>query len=213
MSPPSIDTPRRPGARGPLPGDHRQRLLDGMAVAIRANGFRNTTLADVVREARASRRTFYEYFSEPADCYLALLEEFSENIMRAIAEAMAGEGTAAQRLDRAVGTFLEALERDPELTLSFFLELHLTGERGRRLMRSVNDRAGRTIHALAEDARRQEPELGLYPISIETARMLAAGIVEMALIAQEEHRPLDTVRTTATALLRRVLLAPEPEPA
>ena len=79
-------------------------------------------------------------------------------------------------------------------------------------MRSVNDRAGRTIHALAEDARLQEPQLGLYPISVDTARMLAAGIVEMALIAQEEHRPLDTVRATATALLRRVLLAPEPEP-
>ncbi len=209
MATPAIDTPQRRGARGPLPGDHRRRLLDGMASAVRQRGFQHTTLADVVREARASRRTFYAHFADPVDCYLALLQEFSDDIMRAIAEAMGGAGTAAERLDRAVGSFLDALERDPRLTQSFFNELHLTGDRGRRLKQSVNERAGRMIHRLADDARLQNPELGLHPLSVETARMLAAGIMEMAMIVQEEGRSLRSLRATATALLRRVLLAPE----
>jgi AcrR family transcriptional regulator len=147
------DRRRRHGARGPVPGDHRERLLEGMAAAVRAKGFQRTTLADVVREARASRRTFYAYFADPTDCYLAVLQEFSEQTIRAIADAIAGAGTAAERLDRAVGSYLDALERDPQLTRSFFRELHLTGERGRRLEAAVNERAGETISRLTEDVR------------------------------------------------------------
>jgi len=209
MSASAIAIPRRRGARGPLPGNHRERLLEGMAAAIRQHGFQRTTLADVVREARASRRTFYAYFSDPVDCYVAVLESFSDEVMRAIEEAMSAEGTLGERLDRAVGSFLDALERDPLLTRSFFNELHLTGPRGERLKRSVNERAGRMIHRLADEARRENPGLGLHPISVETARMIAAGIMEMAHIQQEEGRSLRGVRTTATALLRRLVLAPE----
>jgi AcrR family transcriptional regulator len=206
---PTAQTPRRPGTRGPRPGDHRERLLAGMAVAVREKGFQATTLADVVREARASRRTFYAHFADPTDCYLAVLEAFSEEILTAIAGAMAGAGSPAQRLDRAVGAFLDGLERDPRLTRSFFRELHLTGDRGRRLERSVNERAGETIHALVEAARGLERDVPIHPISVATARMIAAGIVQMALMAQDEGRPLDEVRTTATTLIGRVLLSPE----
>ncbi|MBF6248423.1 TetR family transcriptional regulator, partial [Nocardia elegans] len=37
----------------------RRRLLDGMAAAVRERGYRDATVADVVRHARTSRRTFY----------------------------------------------------------------------------------------------------------------------------------------------------------
>jgi len=180
-----------------------------MAAAIRDRGFQHATLADVVREARASRRTFYAYFSDPVDCYIAVLESFSEEIMRAIEQAMSGEGTPGERLDRAVSSFLDALAHDPELTRSFFNELHLTGARGRALKRSVNERAGRMIHRLADEARHENPELGLHPVSVETAQMIGAGILEMAQTVLEDGESLDGVRGTATALLRRVLLAPE----
>jgi AcrR family transcriptional regulator len=201
---------RRPGTRGPRPGDHRERLMAAMAVAVREKGFQATTLADVVREARASRRTFYDYFADPTDCYLALLEAFSDQAIREIAEAIGGEGSAVQRLDRAVGSFLDALERDPLLTRSFFRELHLTGDRGRRLERSVNERAGQTIHQLVEDVRLNEPGVAIHPLSIDGARMIAAGIIQMSLMSHDEGVALDSVRPTATTLLRRVLLSPDP---
>ena len=207
MSP--TDTARRPGTRGPRPGDHRDRLLAGMAAAVREKGFQRTTLADVVREARASRRTFYAHFTDPTDCYLALLESVSRQNISAVAEAISGDGTPEERLDAAVGSYLDALERDPLLTRSFFRELHLTGERGRRLVRSVNERAGQTIHQLVEDARRRESEVDVHPVSVEMARMIVSGIVQSALMAQEQGLPLDGVRATATSLLRRVLLSPE----
>lgn len=190
--------------------DHRARLLAGMAASLRTQGFRGTTLADVVREARVSRRTFYEHFTDPVDCYVALLEQVAERTIAAVAEAIMSGGTPEERLDRAVGGYLAALEAEPLLMRSFLRELHLTGERGRRLLESVNERAGQTIHRLVLEAQANEPELGLHPVDVPTARMIVSGIVQMALMAQDEGRSLDEVRVTATRLLRRVIQAPEP---
>jgi AcrR family transcriptional regulator len=50
------------GVQGTTPAEFRGRLLEGMAAAIRETGYRDATVADVVRHARTSRRTFYEHF-------------------------------------------------------------------------------------------------------------------------------------------------------
>jgi AcrR family transcriptional regulator len=47
----------------------RRRLLDGLAESIVAIGYRNTTVADIVRRARTSRRTFYEHFDGKEECF------------------------------------------------------------------------------------------------------------------------------------------------
>ncbi len=51
--------------------EHRARLLEGMARAVAAQGYADTTIADIVREAGVSRRTFYEHFSDKTDCLSA----------------------------------------------------------------------------------------------------------------------------------------------
>src|SRR3984885_6292881 len=40
----------------------RQRLLDGLAASITERGYRARTIADIVRHARTSKRTFYDQF-------------------------------------------------------------------------------------------------------------------------------------------------------
>lgn len=56
----------------PTPGnEHRARLLEGMARAVAAKGYADTTIADIVREASVSRRTFYENFADKAECLIA----------------------------------------------------------------------------------------------------------------------------------------------
>ncbi|WP_354698116.1 hypothetical protein DSM112329_03781 [Paraconexibacter sp. AEG42_29] len=191
------------------PVDHRARLLAGMAVSVRAKGFRQTTLADVVREAKVSRRTFYEHFADLADCFVALLESHAARNIAQIATSVAAGGTADERLDRAVGAYLDTLESDPLLMRAFLRELHLAGDRGRRLVSTLNARAGEMIHQQVEELRTHEPEFGLTSIPVPMARMIAAGIVQMALLAQDEGRPLDEVRGTAIGLLRRAAQAPD----
>jgi len=59
-----------------------------MAAAIGECGFRDSTVADVVRHARTSRRTFYEYFASKQACFIALLQEANAAMVRQIAAAV-----------------------------------------------------------------------------------------------------------------------------
>ena len=68
--------------------DFRRRLLEGMAAAVRERGFRDATVADVVRHARTSRRTFYEYFPDKQACYIVLLQEANAVMVRQVAAAV-----------------------------------------------------------------------------------------------------------------------------
>ncbi len=178
-----------------------------MAAAVRERGFARCTVADVAREAGASRRTFYAHFSDLDACYLALFEQFAERNLAAVAAAVGADGDPRERLEAAVGAYLEALERDPSLGASFFRELSLTGAAGRERLSAVNRRAGEAIHALALAVQAQEPELGVEAMSVASARLLVAGIVQMALFALDGDGELDEVRTEAAALLARVLFS------
>ena len=59
-----------------------------MAQAVAAKGYADTTIADIVREASVSRRTFYEHFSSKAECLVALYEAASHNALKVLREAI-----------------------------------------------------------------------------------------------------------------------------
>lgn len=179
-----------------------------MAAAIRTTGYARCTVADVTREAGASRRTFYAHFDDLDACFLALFERFAAHNLARVALAVAVPGSPRERLERAVGSYLDTLAADPALATSIFRELHLTGEDGRRRLGAANRRAGETIRALALTAAEEQPELGIAGVTVTTARILVAGIVQMGLYALDGDGELDAVRGEATELLTRVLLRP-----
>ena len=57
----------------------RDRLIDGLAASIGERGYRDTTVADIVRHARTSKRTFYEQFASKEDCLIELLRRNNED--------------------------------------------------------------------------------------------------------------------------------------
>ncbi len=71
---------------GPLPaGRHgfsreqvahnqRERLIAGLATAVAEKGYRAVTITDITKEARVSRRVFYENFEGKEECFLAAFE-------------------------------------------------------------------------------------------------------------------------------------------
>ena len=58
----------------PPANDHPSRLLQGLAQSVAAKGYADTTIADIVREAGVSRRTFYEHFDGKPAALIALYE-------------------------------------------------------------------------------------------------------------------------------------------
>ena len=189
---------------------HRERLLLGMAASIRRRGFAGTTVADVVREARVSRRTFYEHFEDLVDCYLALGDAAGDVVLQAIADGVSLDVPLRNRLEGGLDAWFSLIRADPALARSFALELHLAGERGIAQLRRTVARTGQLLHDLVEEAREHEPDL--RPLPVDVAIIIAAGIRETVIEAVEtdgEDR-LPEIRAAAIELLRSVLTAPAP---
>jgi AcrR family transcriptional regulator len=91
-------------ARKDRKGTQRERLLDGMLVAAVRKGYGGANIAQVIAHAGVSRPTFYEYFSDKDECFLAVHREISEQLFERVNEAVDAEPP-----ERAVQAGISAL--------------------------------------------------------------------------------------------------------
>jgi AcrR family transcriptional regulator len=207
------DVALRPGFPDPGPrflaaGDTRSRLLTAMAVAVGERGYAGTTVADVVRIARASRRTFYHHFEDRAECFLALGDELTDYALELVGAARTRPSAHwRERIDRALAAYLQTCAATPGLTRAYLLELFAVGERGLAHRRMAMRRWAAELLALVDDCRAEDP--GLNDMSPETAMAIVGAVWEMSLLATEEGRPPDVreIREVAAGLIADVLTA------
>src|SRR6201995_1012564 len=97
------------------PTGHRDRLIAAMATSIEEKGYRDTTVADVVRIARTSRRNFYEHFADRQACFLALFDATNEAMMVQIADAVHSDQPLDDQVDHAVDAYIANVSAQPAL--------------------------------------------------------------------------------------------------
>jgi AcrR family transcriptional regulator len=203
----SVLTPSRAGGRA---GDHRLRLMEGMAAAVNEKGYAATTIADIVRHSRVSKRTFYEHFADREACFLACYEQGGELALRAVAEAAGRGGPWSERVRAATHAYLAALQARPALTRTLLVEVHGAGRRALALRRAVLQRFARLLRELVEAGRQDHPEVRELTPDMSTA--LVGGINELVLSTVEQggaHR-LDQLEETIAGLVQSVLRRPTP---
>lgn len=118
---------------------HRHRLLEGMARAVAAKGYTDTTIADIVREAAVSRRTFYEHFTTKCDCLIALYEAASRHALKVLQDAIDPARDWQDQLETAMTAYFGCLAHDPILMRTLFIEILGLGTDGLAARRRVND--------------------------------------------------------------------------
>jgi AcrR family transcriptional regulator len=117
-SPPHLA--RLPTGRHGLPrefvaSNHRDRLIAGCIAAIEERGYADLTVADVIKEAAVSRRTFYEHFASKEECFLATYDLLAAHIRGLVEEAMGGEASWPERVREAFASVLRFLAAEPGL--------------------------------------------------------------------------------------------------
>src|SRR3954464_1468924 len=88
----------------------RDRVLGGLAASIVERGFRDTTVADIVRHARTSKRTFYEQFASKEDCLIELLRRNNEFLITNIRNAVDPQADWQEQIRQAVGAYVGHIE-------------------------------------------------------------------------------------------------------
>jgi AcrR family transcriptional regulator len=185
----------------------RERLVCGMNEAVAAKGYAATTIADVVRAARVSKRTFYEQFDDKLACFLAAYDAASAHVIGA--QAAAAERSAGrpweERVEAVVVAYLDAMAARPELTRTFLVEILGAGPQALVHRREAIDRFADELVAFAAELRRDEPRL--RPISRTLATAVVGGVNELVLSAAEHGRAgqLAELREPAVTLIRSVL--------
>ncbi len=187
--------------------EHRSRLLEGMATAVAGSGYSVTTIADVVREAGVSRRTFYEQFATKADCFIALYEAASRNALTVLRHAIDPAHDWEQQLESALSAYLGAMAQNPTLMRTLFVEILGLGNDGLAARRRVNQEIVsfmlEVVNAGQGDRKRKSP------LTRETATAVVGGINELVLQAIEQNRvsQLRDLAAPASELVRAVTRA------
>jgi AcrR family transcriptional regulator len=197
-------TTAKPAAAG-----HRARLTEGLAAAIAEKGYAAVTIADVVRGARVSKRTFYEHFADKEACFLALYAETSDELLELIAAATAGaEGPWEARIGAAARAYFERVAGEPELIRAALLEIQAAGPRARVLRREVQRRYADQLRAFSEAALLDGE--GVTALTPALATAVVGGLNELMLEAVEAGRAerIGELADAATELIRAVLARP-----
>jgi AcrR family transcriptional regulator len=187
------------------PGTHRQRLIDAMAASIEEKGYRDTTVADVVRIARTSRRTFYEHFEDRDACYLALFDAVNDHTMQAIADAVHPEQPIDHQVDFALQAYMDSISAHPDLYKSFVRELPGLRQAGADRQVAVIERFAQLLVDLVESGRRVQPELGARPLDMDVAIMIVGGLRELAVISLQQGRDVREASRSAGQTIKAIL--------
>jgi AcrR family transcriptional regulator len=181
-----------------LPADARGRLLGGLALAIVEKGYAAATIADVVRHARVSKRTFYEHFADKEACFLALYAAVSEHLLGVIESAVRADGPWRARVEAAARAYLSELAAQPALTRTFLVEIQAAGPRALAARRAVLERFAEQLRVLTAEAAADDGA-DIAPLSPALATAVAGGINELMLQAVEDGRVQELADLTGVA--------------
>ncbi|MFJ7214528.1 TetR/AcrR family transcriptional regulator [Amycolatopsis sp. NPDC098790] len=162
----------------------RQRLLDGLAASITEGGFRDTTVADVVRRARTSRRTFYEHFSSREECLIALLADANRAMIQQISDAVDADAPWALQVRQAIEAWIACAESEPAITLSWIRDVPALGAAARDLQRDAMEGFIAMTQKLTDTPALRAA--GISPPSRQTAIILLGGLRELIATTVED---------------------------
>lgn len=192
--------------------EHRRRLFEGMARSVAERGYGSSTIADIVREACVSRRTFYEHFDTKADCLIALYESASRNALSVLRASLDLNRSWQTQLEQAIEAYLDSLAGNPILLRTLFVEILGLGPEGLAARRRVNQEIAQFMLAVI-NAGEADPLM-----TPDMAMAVVGGINELVLqlIEQDRVQDVKTIVATTGALIRAVVgrktANPTPQP-
>ncbi|MCV7153845.1 TetR/AcrR family transcriptional regulator [Mycobacterium pyrenivorans] len=179
------------------------RLLDGLASSIGERGYRETTVADIVRHARTSKRTFYEQFASKEECLIELLRRNNEDLIASIQAGVDPEAEWRQQIRQAVSAYVAHIGARPAVTLAWIREAPALGAVARPLHRLAMDHLTDMLVTLTDSAGFRRADL--TPISPPMALILLGGLRELTALLVEDGGDVRRIAEPAVAAATAIL--------
>lgn len=153
----------------------RQPIIEATIRVVGRKGYQAATVADVIAEAHASRATFYKYFDNKHDSFLAAYEHATEQILAKALEGCSRAPSWPESARAGLAAVVQLFADDPALGRTAVVEVAAAGDETRRQHWAA---LGRFARLLDEGRRPRRPRL-----PPNTALMAVSGVV--ALISDE----------------------------
>jgi AcrR family transcriptional regulator len=187
------------------PDDARQRFVDALATLIAERGYAATSVVDIVRVAQASKTTFYLYFANKQECYLALLASVTDDLVADIRQAVDSDAHWHNQIRQIFTAYIAHLTARPAISLSWIRDLPALGAAARPIQRRNFAELVALLGELAANPGFQRA--GLPPITKPKAVMLLAGVRELAAQTAEDDLDIEGVIGPATDIAISILAA------
>ena len=181
----------------------RDRLIDGLGESIGQRGYRDTTVAHIVRHARTSKRTFYEQFASKEECLIELLRRNNEDLIANIQTAVDREADWQQQIRQAAEAYVAHIGSRPAITLSWIREAPALGAVARPLNRLAMEALTDMLVNLTDSPGFRRADLP--PISRPLALILLGGLRELTALFVEDDRDVAGIVEHAVAAATAIL--------
>jgi AcrR family transcriptional regulator len=168
---------------GEVAENQRKRMHGAMIEAVAASGYGRTSVKQVVTLAGVSRRAFYEQFANKQECFMATLDLVAAQAMRRIAASYrSADGTLEQRLDVALRTFAEVVERNPKGSRLMMVDAPSAGPAGwERLTQTLTEFERRLASSFSSS-----PDAA--PLPAPVVRAIVGGLRRATFMRLREER-------------------------
>jgi AcrR family transcriptional regulator len=129
----------------------RRRLLAAALLILAERGYHDTSVDQVVAQARTSKTTFYELFDSKEDCVRDLLAREGGSLIHTVTSAAAQGAGHRDRMRRGIAAFVHACAAQRELARVLLIESVGISE---RIEAVRNELQGRFAAVVEEEARR-----------------------------------------------------------
>jgi AcrR family transcriptional regulator len=181
----------------------RRRLLDGLIQSIEQRGYRDTTVADIVRNAKTSKRTFYGEFASKEECFIELLRTNNDDLIDSIRAAVDPNADWRAQILSAATAYVDHISSRPAVTLSWIREAPALGAAALPLHRAAMGSLVDMLVDLTDSPGFRRADL--EAISRPLALILLGGLREVTALTVETgndlRQILEPAVTAATAIL------------
>ncbi len=119
---------------------HRFRLLQAIATVVARSGFNKVSVADIVKEAKVSRRTFYELYSNRDECFLDLIEFGAEALLGHLQSCVNEQIPNETTLALMIRNYLNLLSSEPNFAKCILVESFGAGQKAINLRYEVTSK-------------------------------------------------------------------------
>jgi AcrR family transcriptional regulator len=141
-----------------------RRLLGAALVILAERGYNETSVDQIVAQARTSKSTFYGFFESKEDCVRDLLEREGGSLIHTVTSAAAQGSDHRDRMRRGIKAFVRACAGQRELAQVLLVESVGVSERIESVRHELQ---GRFAAMVEEEARRAAADQDAFYAAVD----------------------------------------------